>query len=134
MDEQTLKLAKNEYERFKLQWMLDHGFTLANLVCELGQLCKESGSDVSLEAIFMDWEFGYGFGSQIWPCFDEFLECEYKEMKTAHSSLRMPPQEAEKRRSGKETDSERSVVAQLKNQPQPGRKKAAPKRSAEKEL
>lgn len=34
---------------------------------------------MSLPDIFADWEFGYGFGSEIWPCFEEFLDCEYKE-------------------------------------------------------
>ena len=78
MDGQTLKLANAEYERFKLRWLLDHGFTLENLICELERLRKESGPDASLSTIFADWEFEYGFGSQIWPCFDEFLDCEYK--------------------------------------------------------
>lgn len=68
------------YERFKLQWMLDHGFTLKDLIHELSMVLDESDGDMSLEAIFEDWEFGYGFGSEIWPCFAEFLECEYKEM------------------------------------------------------
>lgn len=64
------------YERFKLQWMLDHGHTLKELVQELERLREESDPDMSLEAIFADWEFGYGFGSEIWPCFQEYLECE----------------------------------------------------------
>lgn len=72
--------AEKAYERFKLQWMLDHGHTLAELVRGLEQLREESDPDESLESIFADWEYGYGFGSEIWPCFKEFLDCEYKEM------------------------------------------------------
>ena len=56
------------YERFKLEWMLAHGYTL-----------KES-PELSLESIFHDWEFEYGFNTEIWPCFEEFLDCEYREM------------------------------------------------------
>ena len=85
MDGQTPRSAKAEYERFKLQWMLDHGFTLENLVCELYQLRKESGLDARLSTIFANWECEYGFGSQIWPCFDEFLDCEYK---TAENNMK----------------------------------------------
>ena len=31
------------YERFKLEWMLAHGYTLKNLIDELEQLRNESG-------------------------------------------------------------------------------------------
>ena len=67
------------YERFKLEWMLAHGYTLKNLIDELEQLRKES-PELSLESIFHDWEFEYGFNTEIWPCFEEFLDCEYREM------------------------------------------------------
>lgn len=46
------------YERFKLEWMLAHGYTLKNLIDELEQLRKES-PELSLESIFHDWEFEY---------------------------------------------------------------------------
>ena len=81
--EEELKLAKAKYERFKLMWMLDHNFTLADLIHGIDDLRAESDPGLSLETLFADWEFGYGFGSQIWPCFEEFLECEYKEMGAA---------------------------------------------------
>lgn len=67
------------YERFKLQWMLEHGYTLIDLIHELEMLRCESGPEISLESIFQDWEFGYGFQSEIWPCFDEYMDCEYQE-------------------------------------------------------
>lgn len=66
------------YERFKLQWMLDHGFTLRDLVEEL-EKSREETPELPLIDIFIDWEFVFGFGSQIWPCFEEFMDCEYKE-------------------------------------------------------
>ena len=86
--EEELKPAKAKYERFKLTWMLDHNFTLADLIRELDILVADSDPSLSLEALFADWEFGYGFRSQIWPCFEEFLECEYKEMGAAHTMIR----------------------------------------------
>ena len=48
------------------------------VAAELEKLREES-PDMSLPDIFADWESGYGFGSEIWPCFEEFLDCEYKE-------------------------------------------------------
>ena len=69
---------RKAYERFRLQWMLDHGRTLSELIGELQKLRDEGDPEMSLQALFRDWEFGYGFGSEIWPCFEEFLEVEYK--------------------------------------------------------
>ena len=66
------------YERFKLEWMLTHGYTLQDLVDELEKLREESPDLLSLHDIFADWEYGCGSGSEIWPCFEEFLDCEYK--------------------------------------------------------
>ena len=42
------------YERFKLEWMLAHGYTLKDLIDELEQLRKES-PELSLESILHDW-------------------------------------------------------------------------------
>ena len=59
--------------------MLVHGYTLRDLIHELDELRKESDPDMTLESIFADWEFEYDFGSEIWPCFDEYMDCEGKE-------------------------------------------------------
>lgn len=75
MQEDTSAVAA--YERFKLQWMLDHGFTLRDLVEEL-EKSRAEAPELPLTEIFADWEFDSGFSSQIWPCFEEFLDCEYK--------------------------------------------------------
>ncbi len=66
----------SEYQKYQLQWMIDHGFSLADLIQELDKLREESDPDESLESIFADWEFGYGFGSEIWACEAEWKECE----------------------------------------------------------
>lgn len=65
------------YEAFKLQWMLDHGKTLTQLVREL-DLLRQENPDATIRTLFDDWEFGYGFGSEIWPSFEEWKECEGK--------------------------------------------------------
>ena len=67
-----------KYEIFKLQWMLDHGYTLSDLIHEL-QLLQNENQDDSIKTLFDDWEYGYGFGSEIWPCYEEWLDCEGSE-------------------------------------------------------
>ena len=69
------------YEMFKLQWMIDHGFTLVDLLKGLSSLASEADPDLNdpdaLQKLFDAWEYGIGFeGEQIWPCFYEFLENE----------------------------------------------------------
>lgn len=70
---------RKKYEQFKLQWMIDHGYTLRDLVEELQTMVDEDldGSDVptSLQSLFGDWEFGVGFtGGSVWPCFEEWFQ------------------------------------------------------------
>lgn len=47
---------------------------------------EESDPDMTMHSLFADWEFGYGFGSEIWPCFEEFLSCAYLEMEASASN------------------------------------------------
>lgn len=74
---------QKEYEKFKLQWMIDHGYTLVDLINELQVMIDEDldESDVptALKSLFDDWEFGFGFGSEIWPCYEEWLDYEGNE-------------------------------------------------------
>ena len=79
MDEISLQRARKAYERFKLQWMIDHGFTLGNLIaCMEDMVCEDlSDSEVrtSLQSLFANWEYGVGFaGGSVWPCFEEYLQ------------------------------------------------------------
>lgn len=67
---------EKKYEQFKLKWMLEHGHTLKELIDELEELREESDPDETLQDIFDEWEFGYGFGSEIWPCYEEYMDCE----------------------------------------------------------
>ena len=68
---------QNAYEVFKLQWMIDHGFTLTDLIECLEIMIREDALDggdrKDLQTLFEAWEFGVGFiGGQIWPCLEEF--------------------------------------------------------------
>ena len=53
------------YERYKLQWMIDHGFTLAELIACMESMVSEdmSGHETrtNLQSLFADWEYSVGF-------------------------------------------------------------------------
>lgn len=69
--------TKKAFERFKLQWMLDHGYTLADLVECMEIMIHEDEQDgvhTKLSELFERWEFGVGFADgSVWPCYDEYL-------------------------------------------------------------
>lgn len=70
------------YEKYQLQWMIDHGYTLKNLIEELQNLQYEDPEDsdrisTPVEELFDEWETDIGFGgSMIWACRKEWEECE----------------------------------------------------------
>ena len=70
-------IAERIYERFKLQWMIDHGFTLADIYSIMNEYLEEvepeDREDISFESYLE--EVGLREGS-LWPCFDEFLDNE----------------------------------------------------------
>lgn len=73
------ELTANEelaYEQFKLQWMIDHGYTLSDLMECMEIMIHEDrldGNQTKLPELFARWEFGVGFGDfEIWPCFEEY--------------------------------------------------------------
>lgn len=74
----------DEYERFKLQWMLDHGYSLSDLMRELQALQHDDPEDsdrisIPVTELFKEWESDSGFGSEIWPCKAEWAGCEGNE-------------------------------------------------------
>lgn len=70
-------IKKIAYEKYKLDWLLKHGYTLVDLVSELDKMQEENPDD-SVSQLFVDWEYGFGFGSEVWACYQEFLENEYQ--------------------------------------------------------
>ena len=72
-----IKNPDQAYEVFKLQWMIEHGATLSDLVQNLQLMLDGSDIPTSLQSLFSGWEFGFGFDGAIWPCYQEFLEHDY---------------------------------------------------------
>lgn len=75
----------SEYEKYKLQWMMEHDYSIKNLVDELTahQYADPEDSDhisTPVNELFAKWERDIGFGSEIWACEAEWLECKRKEL------------------------------------------------------
>lgn len=71
----------SDYEKFQLQWMIDHGHSLRELMEELKSLQYDDPEDsdrisTPVTELFEEWEMDRGFGSEIWPCEDEYESCE----------------------------------------------------------
>ena len=74
-----MNIKQIAYEKYKLDWLLKHGYTLTDLINELDKMQEENPDD-SVSQLFIDWEYGFGFGSEIWACYEEFLDNEYLDM------------------------------------------------------
>lgn len=73
-----MDIKKIAYEKYKLDWMIAHGYTLADIMNELNDM-QEEEPDTCVSNLFSDWEYEFGFGSEIWACYDEFLEYEFND-------------------------------------------------------
>lgn len=67
----------NDYEKFQLKWMIDHDHSLRELMEELQSLQYEDPEDSDrisspITELFQEWEADMGFGSEIWPCEEEY--------------------------------------------------------------
>lgn len=71
-----MNITQVAYEKYRLRWMMDHDYTLVDLMEELNKM-QEEWPDATVSQLFDDWEFGYGFGSEIWVSYDEFMETEF---------------------------------------------------------
>ena len=71
-----MDITKIAYEKYKLDWMLSHGYTFADLMKEL-DIMQEESPDNTVSQLFDDWEYGFGFASEVWACYDEFIGHEF---------------------------------------------------------
>jgi len=66
----------SDYEEYKLEWMIDHGYTLVDLMSELTAYQNSLSKDVIIPVskLFEEWEKDIGFGSSIWACEEEWTK------------------------------------------------------------
>ncbi len=72
------------YQKYQLQWMIDHGYSLQDLMRELTDLQFSDPEDsdkisTPISDLFDEWEADIGFGSEIWVC-----EAEWRDYKGSH--------------------------------------------------
>lgn len=66
-----------KYEKYQLEWMLVHGYSLADLMRELTDMQYEDpdysdGISMPVTDLFSEWEADVGFGGELWACEKEF--------------------------------------------------------------
>ena len=71
----------SDYQKYQLQWMIAHGYSLQNLIDELTRFQYDDPEDsdrisTPISELFADWEQDVGFGSEIWACEEEWREYE----------------------------------------------------------
>lgn len=71
------------YEKYQLQWMLDHDYSLSDLVQGLMELQYDDPEDSDrisqpITELFKEWVADVGFAGTIWPCEAEWREGDAK--------------------------------------------------------
>lgn len=72
------------YEKYKTEWMVEHGVTIDELMRELDNYrieCEQNGDEFDSITQLMDsWEVdSNGFDGAIWSCYDEWQDNEFFE-------------------------------------------------------
>lgn len=69
-----------DYERYQLEWMIEHGHSLGELMSELdyqqNALEATAGVNLTVSEVFNEWELNHGFGSELYACEEEWRETE----------------------------------------------------------
>jgi hypothetical protein len=73
-----MNIRQIAYEKYKLNWMMEHGYTIVDLFECVGKHLIDD-PDWSLADAYDEWELSDGFHGEIWCCFEEFLDCEYQD-------------------------------------------------------
>lgn len=75
--------AHKAYQKYQLRWMIDHDYSLKDLVNIMQELYEEEDHyderNTSPLNLFRDFEQFHGFDGTIYACFDEWYENDYKE-------------------------------------------------------
>lgn len=66
------------YEKYKLQWLIDHNYSINDLIQELEDYINQESSNIkiNLSKAFEEWESNIGFKSEIYACEEEFNDAE----------------------------------------------------------
>ena len=73
-----MNIRQIAYGKYKLNWMMEHGYTIEDLLRLVGEHIIDD-PDLSLADAYDEWEVDDGFHGEIWACFEEFLDYEYQD-------------------------------------------------------
>lgn len=81
------------YQEYQLHWMLEHGYSLQDVIQALTQLQYDDPEDsdrisTPVSQLYDEWEQDIGFGSEIWAC-----EAEWRETESAAEELPEPDED-----------------------------------------
>ena len=65
-----------DYQKFQLQWMIDHNHSIDELIDELEKVELNKDPNETLQDVYDQWEIFQGFGGEIWPCIKEWQQCD----------------------------------------------------------
>ena len=60
----------SDYEKFQYQWLIDHGYSLRDVIKALDKY----QTTMNLLTVFENWEYEQGFAGQIYPFEDEYYD------------------------------------------------------------
>lgn len=87
-----------DYQKYQLQWMIDHGYSLQDLMRGLTEFQYDDPEDsdrisTPISELFNEWEFDRGFGSEIWACEGEWREVECPQRKAVNIQWDIDPED-----------------------------------------
>ena len=75
---------QSNYQNYQLQWMIDHNYSLNDLIDSLNDYINENPEEyittienkpyINLHNVFNDWEYNSGFNQKLYVCEDEFYQ------------------------------------------------------------
>lgn len=69
-------IKKIAYEKYRLDWMIQHGCGLKDITLPLIEIEKDNPG-LDIVGLIKIWEDDYGFNGELWVCYDEFIETEF---------------------------------------------------------
>ena len=75
------------YQKYQLNWMLDHGYSLDDLVKKMTDVFTAYDDFFSPQSCYNLFLSDFGFGGELFASYQEFLECEYRNKEYIKSIL-----------------------------------------------
>lgn len=83
----TCGIRKNAYAKYQLRWMIDHDYSISDIIERLSDMEAEESHE-GVGAMFQEWSYDTGFDGELWVCYEEFLASEYRDKSYMRQLLR----------------------------------------------